>query len=263
MSTLIRLAVALLLALFAAGSQSGPQQQLLGQSGESPTDPNWSSVKLLLHMDGANGSSTWTDSSGRHTVTAQGTPAGPLLSTTDPIFAGTASGGAIGDTDEYLNLTTNLTDFAFGTGDFTVEWRMYGNSPSADTTVFSSQPNTAPGAYGVAIRALADNGFIVYENVGTGVVYWYPTTVANTWNHVAVVRASGVYALYYNGVAATPTAIGTQNRNYTYSSFVAIGRFYSNTGVGDLNIRSDELRVSNIARYTANFTPRRSAFPDS
>lgn len=263
MSTLIRLTLALLLALFAFGSQSGPQQMFLGQNADPPTDPNWSSVVLLMHMDGTDGSGTWTDSSGRHTVTYQGTPAGPLLSTTNPVFAGTASSGVISDTDEYLAITLNMTDFAFGTGDFTIETWMYGNTPSADTTIFSSQPNIAPGAYGVAVRALNDNGFIVYENVGTGIVYWYPPTRAGAWNHIAFVRASGVYAFYYNGVAATPTVVGTQNRNYTYTSFVSLGRFYSQSGVSDWTTRRDELRISNIARYTANFIPRRSAFPNS
>lgn len=60
------------------------------------TDPLFASVALLLHMDGTNGSTTFTDSSGTpKTVTANGNA---QLSTSAPIF-GSASGSFDGTGD--------------------------------------------------------------------------------------------------------------------------------------------------------------------
>jgi len=78
---------------------------------------------------------------------------------------------------------------------------------------------------------------------------------------VAVVRHSGVITYYVNGIAdaSTATAAGTliARANPSIGDKAASGPNYSNAGY------YDEIRVTKgVARYTANFTPATSAFPD-
>ena len=82
-------------------------------------DPYWSSVSLLLHMNGSNGSTTFTDSSSNnYTVTAYGHA---QISTAQSKFGG-ASGLFDGSVD-YIRATPS-TNLQFG-GDFTLELQVY------------------------------------------------------------------------------------------------------------------------------------------
>jgi hypothetical protein len=97
--------------------------------------------------------------------------------------------------------------FAFGTGDFTYEAWYYsletGSNPRGmfDTRVSSS--STA----GVLMRE-DSSGFLVYINGAT--LFTATGRVANTWQHIALVRNSGTIRLYVNGVQAN-SASSSQN----------------------------------------------------
>ena len=77
-------------------------------------DPHWSNVVALLHLDGANGSATFTDQKG-HTFTAGGSA---TLSTAQQKF-GSASLVLNGST-QYITSATSA-DWEMGSGDFTIE----------------------------------------------------------------------------------------------------------------------------------------------
>jgi len=78
------------------------------------TGPNTVS---LLHFNGANGSTTITDERGK-AWTAQGNA---QISTAAPIFVGPSL--LLDGAGDWVQTTSGLTDFAFGTGDFVVECR--------------------------------------------------------------------------------------------------------------------------------------------
>src|SRR5690606_17008690 len=81
-------------------------------------DPYWANVSALLHFDGEDESTTFTDETGRIW-----TPGGDAkISTTGPKF-GTGCGLFDGDGD-YLT-TASSDGFAFGTGDYTIEAWVY------------------------------------------------------------------------------------------------------------------------------------------
>lgn len=77
-------------------------------------DPYWANVVSLLHMDGANGSTTFTDQKGK-----TWTPNGNVqISTAQSVFGG--SSAAFDGVNDSLSIASHA-DFGFGTGDWTVE----------------------------------------------------------------------------------------------------------------------------------------------
>jgi hypothetical protein len=80
---------------------------------------------------------------------------------------------------------------------------------------------------------------------------------ANTWYHVAGTYASGSAQVFVNGVASGSASVGT----LTQGPQLRIGGL---TGYQYFNGRLDEVRISNVARYTGNFTrPTASFAPDA
>ena len=70
-------------------------------------------------------------------------------------------------------------------------------------------------------------------------------TVSQSWHHIAIVRSNGVLYAFLDGLLqGTTNAPGTDNYISLYSP--------SNN---DAEMLLDEIRVSNVARWTADFTP--------
>jgi hypothetical protein len=71
----------------------------------------------------------------------------------------------------------------------------------------------------------------------------------NAWNHVAVVRYGNVWTIYINGTAAGTLTNSLSLLNYNGGPMIGgSSNVYPFTGY------MDEIRISNVARYTANFT---------
>jgi len=84
---------------------------------DSNIDPYYENVTLLLHLSGADGSTTFTDSSSASkTITTSGTP---VLSSSEYKFAG--GSGYFNGSSKLIAATSSDPDFVFGTGDFTAE----------------------------------------------------------------------------------------------------------------------------------------------
>lgn len=83
----------------------------------------------------------------------------------------------------------------------------------------------------------------------------------DTWYHIALCRSSGVWKVFFGGTELTTF---TNDFNFTNSgrtenmSFGTIGRFIDSRG--SMDGYYDEIRISNSARYTGDFTPSASAF---
>ena len=71
----------------------------------------------------------------------------------------------------------------------------------------------------------------------------------NTWYHFAVCRSGSTLRIFRNG---TQIYTGTNTNNYFITTTAYVGNIF--------NGYIDELRVSNSARYTANFTAPTTAF---
>lgn len=233
------------------------------------TDPSFASVVLLLHADGTNGSTTFTDNSGAPlTVTANGNA---QLSTTDPKF-GTAA-GLFDGTGDYL-VAGAAADWTFlhnKSTAYTLEAWVQANNFSAERAIFDTTAGTTAQA-GIYLSVNTTRGitFLMSRAVGgTNIVSAvaaaaYPNDT--NWHHIAVVYdpalGSGHYKLFVDGVL-------TQSDNQTGSSAntsaplqaLQIGRFAG--GTVTWNGKKDDIRITKVARYTATFTPPSAPFPNA
>ena len=216
-------------------------------------DPYYSAVSLLLHFNGANGSTTFTDSSSNNlTVTATGNA---QISTAQSKFGGAA--GYFDGNGDYLTVASNPV-FNFGTGDFTIEGWVYLSSVSGDWFIVSS--SGSGGMFFGYSSSVSPYGWGVGR---TGVAWDYitaSTATTNTWYHVAVCRSGTSLRIFVNG-----TQVGTTNTNSQSYNLSATSLTIASQGATYyLNGYIDELRVTKgTARYTANFTVPSAAFPDS
>ena len=214
-----------------------------------PSDPFFSSVLLLLHLDGFNNGTTFPDSSSfNHTITRVGDV---VISTAQSKFGG--SSGFFDGVGDYLTLPTS-TAFNVGTGAFTVEFWFYSNGSPTSRELF--KPGGAGTSNGFGVSA---SNILQWWKDGTGAILSSSTSIAaNTWYHVAVCKSAiGVMRLFLNGVQQGSSVSNSDTFNF---SGWTIGRGAFNS---QWNGWIDEFRVSQIERYTANFTLQPVAFPDS
>jgi hypothetical protein len=234
------------------GSASGvwdPEEQKLAKGAGiwpiSGGDPYWTSVSLLLHMDGSNGSTTFTDSSNN---ALSMTVSGSTALSTSQIKYGTASGAF---TDGKLTAPSNSV--LSMDGDFTLEFWVYQTG------------NTSP--YDTVVSAASESTFMIRHASGyEGVILGGNTNVANTisftlntWHHIAVVRNAGTYKVFKDGTDITTST-------YTDSSTLDLsGMIIGDSSVSGRNFVGyiDEFRITKgVARWTANYTPPTAPFPN-
>lgn len=215
-------------------------------------------TKVLLHLDGANGSTTFTDvnaaslsntwsSAGGATLTTAGAKFGPSCLTPNNSFSGWIS-------------TPYKSDFDIASNDFCVDFWFNKNGSSwspAGLAGFAIDSGTAPSASQQAwainlttvsslqrISVDLSNGSSVATITGTA-------NVSSGWHHIALTRQSGATRLFVDGVldASTSSSFPAVNG----SLHVGIGY---NQGFPVQGCWIDEFRLSvGAARWTSNFTP--------
>jgi hypothetical protein len=212
-------------------------------------DPSFASVIALLHFNGADGSTTYTDQIAGNSWSA-GT--GCSISTAQSKFGGSsfigssnASSGTVG--------TTDAAD-AFGTGDFTAECWVYPTTLSGGRGIMDFRT----GAGSTVAPVVYVSGASLRVNVGGSLVITGSNLSTNTWYHVALSRVSGTSRLFVDG-----TQVGssyTDSNNYVNQD-MAIGRLSATGGAFIGHI--DDVRVTKgVGRYSANFTAPTAQFPD-
>ena len=215
---------------------------------------NDANTLLLLHCDGADTSTTIPDTSvgGDHgNATVVGTA---QLSTVQEKF-GSSSALLDGDSD-YLTIPDSA-DWDFGTGDFCIEgWYRWVALPGGGS--YSALWDN--GGHTSGVRAMYSPYYSGVEVLIIGNAHtfaWAPSV--DTWYHIAIVRYGDDTKMYINGTATGDTWTGTDNYNITG---LAAGFWIGNgTATGYYyNGHIDEFRISNIARWTSNFTAPTAAY---
>ncbi len=157
-------------------------------------------------------------------------------------------------TGDYLDVgSSGIANF--GIGDFTIEFWI--NSTDANalasgaSNIINPISSTGSGYWGLMFQ----NGKLRWNNSYNVANLWEvnASTILNgSFNHIAVVRNSGAFSIYFNGVAqSAASGTFTDTTNYSGDTGVRIGSGNANDFVGTLS----DLRIVSSAVYTANFTP--------
>jgi len=224
-------------------------------------DPYFSNNVLLMHMQGLEGSTTFTDVMGK-TVTPVGNS---KITLADSKF-GNASAyfDGVGD---YLSVPYS-TDFDFGTGDFTIElwFKISGNSSvnsgGLRTAVLVSTLGAAAPANGYSIYVTGDatttGTAISFVNHVAGTAYTVGVNITvpqGSWIHLAIVRWGGTTTVYKDGVAIASGVLGNQAVNAASNNLV-IGRSQFAGYLNEFNGYIDDLRIKKgLGRYRYSFNP--------
>jgi hypothetical protein len=208
-------------------------------------------TKLLLHCNGTNGSTVFTDSSASgHAVTANGDA---KISTAQYEFGGAS--GLFGGND-YLSVLDS-PDWDLGTGDFTFECWANFSSTATVQTIFGREQDISNR---MAFLWHTSNGLSFEAKISGGwstdtYRAWTPTT--GVWYHLAAVRYGSAIKLFVNG-----TQLGSDgsidSASLDMTAALTVGRYWMDLPGGEFYFNGyiDEVRVSKeIARWTANFTP--------
>lgn len=195
--------------------------------------PAAANTVALLHMDGTNGSTTFSDDTGK-TWTANGNA---QITTTDPQFG---TGAALFDGSGDWIASGTEADFGFGTGDFAFECFFRGTAFGVNHTLFCLGTNwifyyNSFGAIFVFDRARGINVLGSNNSLISNGVYYHAE-----WG-----RQSGTMYLQLNG---TRRAAVTDTFDFGSSNAVQIGRDVFSGGSNFMNGRIDEARISRIAR---------------
>lgn len=178
-------------------------------TGEPPIITNG----LILNLDAGSplsystSGTTWTDLSGN----------GNNGTLTNGIRYSTTNGGSLvfDGVDDKVSLIAG-NDFAYGTGDFTVESWIYPTAFAALGKAIFSQSVSGTNYF---LFSLGSSGevSITMTLSGGGTPINGPSNVQlNRWSHVAVTRISGVVTVYVNTSPGTPTTNTTNLTNTTY-----------------------------------------------
>lgn len=236
-------------------SASGPQVQI-----DNPVGGNDKYTKLLLHADGNNNSTTFSDlamaiNRGKSFTTY----ADAKISTTQSKFGGSSM--YFDGTGDYA-LTSDSDDWNSGPGDFTVDFWVRPSQTSTQMCAFSHEEadyypanffEVISNQFRWVMRKTSGGNGDIFDMYSTGV-----TVTSNTWYHIALVKKGTSYKMYVDGTERGSTTSSTVPED-------AATHFILGARTGGASTYwygyIDEFRVSKgIARWTSNFTPPTKAY---
>jgi Concanavalin A-like lectin/glucanases superfamily len=186
--------------------------------------------QLLLHFNGADTSTVFTDSSlSAHTITVSGSA---QIDTAQSVFGGSSALMTSGSWT-----TESSSDFTFGTGDFTIDFRYRSSNTGSQHNLMGWDATHA-----------------IYKNTSNVINYYNSADVISgttivlqdTWYHVALVRSGGQTKLFVDGVQQGSTY--ADSNNYT-------GTIIKSPSDVPISGWIEEVRViKGTAAWTSNFS---------
>lgn len=185
-----------------------------GRFGAAASDPYWSSVKAMLPLNGANGSTAIVDATGRAWTTHGGAAHGAGASRWYSTALSLDGGG------DYIG-TAASADFAVGTGDFDVcAWFYLASSGDHPLMSVASNTSTTNG-WILFARHTSGPSRVRFFNAATGVGYNGTTTVTlNAWHFLQMRRIGTLLEVALDGVIEISQTIGT---NFSDTGNVWVG----------------------------------------
>lgn len=203
-------------------------------------------TKSLLHFD----STTTTETVPGTSVTVVGTGTPTIDNTTTKYGTGAYKSPVTGNAGLKVAFGSNWTNPT--TSSFTVEGWFYRTS---GTLALFSFGNESTGRLAFVIDS-TNNLYIDSFSASSPKTWASAGGTLNAWHHYAFVRTANTITYYLDGVAqGTPLAY-TDGTVFGNSNAFYVGCAGPDTGLqAPLQGYMDEIRVSNTARYTGNFTP--------
>jgi len=200
-------------------------------------------VVALLHADGTDGSSTFVDSS---PLSANWTAVnGAVVSSAQSKFGGSSI--AFPNSNSYIQSSAAYSNFAFGTGDFTVEMWVYTISlpVGGATDIGFANPDIQ--------WFISSNGALAWDIDNVQKINSGPSVITTgAWQHIAVSRSGGSTRMFVDGAQKGSTS--ADSTIYAATSQFVVGKTGAPTT--HWNGYVDEIRITKgYAWYTSNFTP--------
>lgn len=217
-------------------------------------------VKLLIHSDTTDTSTTFTDSSrlGTHTITANGDA---QHKTAEKQFGATSM--YFDGTGDYLSIPDHV-DFDFQAADFTIDY--WAKRTQLSNAQFHWGWGGSDGAEDLAVRFNSDDTLLAYWRNSSGTLTTFTPGFSindSDWHHYAYVRNGTTVKFAKDGTFGATTITVGSDSVYDFNSPFSIGRFGDYSGL-TFEGYIDEFRISKgVARWTENFTPPYKAYADS
>lgn len=223
------------------------------------SDPDFSLVKALLHLDGADGSTTITDVTGR-AWTANGNA---QIDTAQSVFGGASV--LLDGSGDYLH---TVHDAALSpNADYVFECRIRPSVINAIKCIATKRPSSGTAtefvfsitaANKLSLTAWTTGGVVVINIAGTTNIQ------QDVWQSVAISKSGTTWRIFLDGnVEASGTESGTYGAN---NQPFWIGRDPTVFPGRDFAGHIDEVRITkgtgSQRPYTAAYTPAGAAFPD-
>jgi hypothetical protein len=211
-----------------------------------PTKPSTSDNNTIFLLNGSN--LKIYDANSRTNIRTLG---GAIVSSTNKKFSSNTI--FFNGTNGYLNLThtNNIANpvFAFGKGDFTIEFWINLSAKTASTRFFST------GTLFVGLTSTPT--FQFYSNGATRIDSGFNPNLGQ-WYHFAVCRSSGTTRLFVDGIQRGSSYTDTNDyTSITHGPF--IGYDASSTY---MNGFIDQFSICLYAKYTSNFGVPKFPLPD-
>lgn len=146
------------------------------------------------------------------------------------------------------------SDWAFGNGDFTVEWFQYETDNNSFPRIFHRG-----GAYPAQEMGVSIESGTFYAWFKSATNFGSAGTYKNIWTHFAVVRSNGTLTVYKNGTQLGSSSSNSTNFTQTSSALV-IGRETNGAASTQFGGYITNFRwIKGLAVYTGTFTVPTSA----
>jgi hypothetical protein len=230
-------------------SSSSSSSEGYSSSSSDSTEQVCLNTKLLMHMDGEDGSTIFKDeSNSQHVVTANDNA---QIDTAQSVFGGASA--FFDGSGDYLSIPDS-SDWDISSGMFSIDFRVRWTTQTSIDGLVHNHNSSPNGGWevdynGTAIRFLLNNSTVKVSHAFT------PTL--GTWYHVAATFDGTTYRLFLDGSLEDSATGGSP----TYEAGgISVGCRYDN-GSDPFHGHIDELRiVKGVTTWTSNFTPPTSQY---
>lgn len=199
-------------------------------------DSNWQDVVLLMQMQ-----DTGLTDRKMHAVTKFGNTTRSITQAKFKSVSAYFDGAG-----DYLEVASS-PDFAFGSGDFTIEFWLY--STTSGQTIMATTTNS--------LNITRETGGQIRCYTALWGVFNGPTCSGSTWTHIAVQRRGSQISIYAGGSVISSTASGAFPNS---TETLVIGA--NSTKAAFFAGYIQDLRITKgVARYSGTITPPTEPFP--